>query len=376
MALPSLRRGSTSGEMGTECEAEQSVNVMTLLARVSSWPPTSLTRLIALQVSVYLAKKTPSPKDSPALFLAKKLGGYAPSPISVLQIFGRAIVPEAAYGMYRTLIDAFLYATMKKEKVFAQAESFSDVYLAKTALPFQPPVMAFSPAATLTEDQANAFLKSLPKDSSMKVIGKSFEYVVPNVPITDLPKYIAAASPLYNCGSERITPGGMKAYLKTISIIELFLATNTYPAFKDLVTEIPQGQPMTFSVTGNTGPKGTSYFYSYVDDKKRDEPDIADFHSVLKRRKIGKAGTSAASAAGDDAPMEVEPEVVLGAEKNARFTVQNPPLDTSVIMAKPSGMNSSINIGPPGSVPALPGRAYRLGMHLAELPTRSSFPIL
>jgi len=303
----------------------------------------------ALHMSIHLARKTPSPKDSPPLFHAKKLAGYAPSIISTLGVIDKACFPEAAYGMYRTFVDAFCYATKAGETVFAQSEAFDNVYLLKITLPLELPEVSFSPTKALTVDQATALLQTLPRGSSMKAIGKTFEFAAPSPSISLMPKFLAADSQTHTCPPGLLSSAGFQAFVKTASVIELFLATNTYPAFKDLQSEIPQGRPMTFGVSGNNGEDGKTYFYSYGSDLKRDSDGLAKYNTVLKRRKLAEGSSTSTDS------MEIEQEEVLRPEGNAVFSVSDPWINSSVVHAKPSGSTAATNFGPPGSCPNLPG---------------------
>jgi hypothetical protein len=300
-------------------------------------------------VSIYLAKKTSDPKDSPTSFQAKGLGAYSPSPIGILGILGKAKFPEAAYSFYRTLIDAFCYATSKKERVYAHADAFDDVYVAKMSIPFQSPPLAFSPATKLKPDEATAFLAKLPNGASMKNVGKTLEYVVPNPYSGDLPKFLAASNPIYTSGPDRVTPLGFKAYLKVISVLELFLGTNTYPAFKSLTSEVPQGPKMTYGMVGHNGESGKDYYYSYNDKKELTDPLIVNQHTALKRRRLATGSSDAGTG------MDVDAEEIGMSDKNAVFVIADPWISSSVVTAKPSAGLPSINFGPPGAVPALPG---------------------
>jgi len=163
-------------------------------------PPHPRTTIVLYTCRSILPGRPPSPKDSPPLFHAKKLAGYAPSIVSTLGVIGKACSLEAAYRMYRTFVDAFGYSTKAGETVFAQSEEFDNVYLSKIILPFLPEV-SFSPTKALTVDQATALLQTLPKGSSMKAIGRTFEFAVPSPSISLMPKFLAADSPTH--GSPR-----------------------------------------------------------------------------------------------------------------------------------------------------------------------------
>jgi len=181
-------------------------------------------------MSLYLAKKIPTTQDPPAAFLAKKLGGYTPAPVGSLAILGVSKYPEVAYGVYRSNIDAFCAASFSNKKVFAQAEGFGNVYVPKPEVPFSCHPVAFSPSSKLSSDQANLLLKKLGEDSSMKYIGKTLEYTIPHPFPEQLDKLLISSNPNFSVGPDRFTPSGYQAYQKAISLLEMFLQTNYYPA--------------------------------------------------------------------------------------------------------------------------------------------------
>jgi hypothetical protein len=300
-------------------------------------------------MSLYLAKKIPTTQDPPAAFLAKKLGGYTPAPVGSLAILGVSKYPEVAYGVYRSNIDAFCAASFSNKKVFAQAEGFGNAYVSKPEVPFSCHPVAFSPSSKLSPDQANLLLKKLGEDSSMKYIGKTLEYTIPHPLPEQLDKLLISSNPNFSVGPDRFTPSGYQAYQKAISLLEMFLQTNYYPAFKNLDQEIPQGPPMSVGYTGPVDKKKRDYFYDYKADLNRGSIEVADYHSVLKRRRLMK------EASGDEA-MEVDVSDVLDEETQGRMTFED--INSSVVYAKPSGRPSSVNFGGPGGCPQLPGLVF------------------
>jgi hypothetical protein len=201
-------------------------------------------------VSVYLAKRV-SPGDNPsALFLAKRLNGFAPAPINQLSILGVTNFPEVSYSLYRSYIDSFVFATSLKEKVFCQADAYTDLYL-DTAVPFSPPAVTFSPSARLSLDQSNALLVKLGNDASMKVIGKSTEFTILKPSLGLVSRLLSVASPHYQVNGESVTPLGLQVFYKVISLIDGFLATNYYPAFSGDTDDSPD-LPMTVGFAGRS----------------------------------------------------------------------------------------------------------------------------
>lgn len=315
-------------------------------------------------MALYLAKRTSNPRDAPAAFLAKKLSGYAPSPINQLAIVGISKFPEVAHGMYRTHIDAFCYATIKKERIFAQSEAFSDVMLDTITLPFTPPPMVFSPAAKLSTDQANTLLKKIGGDASMKYIGKTLEYTIGQPLITNISRYISTANPNYATGPERLSPLGFKAFIKAVTLVEAFLATNYYPAFKSLDSEVPQIAEMTLSMAGKSDDKKREYFYNFKEGLKRGSDEVQESNAVLKRRKLGADRE-------EEEIMAVDEEEIMPATSIGIMAFTQAGLNSSVITAKPSGRPSSINFGAPGACPNLPGILfpYFKGMNRPDFTT-------
>lgn len=179
-------------------------------------------------MSVFLAKKAPSPKDTPAVFLAKKLNGYTPAPISTLSILGITRYPEIAYGMYRNHIDAFCFATVKDKTTYTLAEAYGNIKLDNLTIPFVTPPLGFTPQVKLTTDQANSLLHKLGDSATMKIVGKTFDYTVRKPKFDDISKFLAIANPIVTPGSNRLSALGFATYTKVLSLLEAFLATNYY----------------------------------------------------------------------------------------------------------------------------------------------------
>lgn len=300
-------------------------------------------------MSLYLAKKIPTSQDPPAAFIAKKLSGYTPAPIASLAILGISKYPEVAYGLYRTNIDAFCAATQKNEKVFAQAEGFGNLMVDKVDIPFSHHPLAFSPTTKLKDDQANLLLKKMGEEASMKFIGKTLEYTIPSPSLLDLPKYLAINNPNFAVGPDRFNPFGFQTYLKALSLVDMFLRTNYYPAFKDLDMEIPEVPEMELGMVGKAFKKGGTTFYDFEPSLDPGNDEVHNFHSVVKRRKLSKESNP-------DEAMDQDYSDVLTEPKYSALIF--PEISTSVVYAKPSGRPSITNYGGPGNCPELPGLVF------------------
>jgi hypothetical protein len=301
-------------------------------------------------MAVYLAKKTPDAKGSPAAFLAKKLSNYMPAPISTLGVHGVARFKEVAYGLYRNSIDAFCAATFKKMTVFAQAEGFGNIII-DPILPFITPPVAFTPNFSISADQCDLFQRRLGDETTRKVIGKTTEFTVPSPKPDQVESYIKVANPNYSTGPDRLSPLGYRTYIKVISIIQLFLATNYYPAFKDSDTQVPAHSDFTFGAAGISDTDKKKYFYSFTDGFKRSSSDYIKYDAPSQRRKL----------AGDKRAFDGDVEMTAEQKKNEESNcgvMTLPAINTAVVYAKPSGRPSTINFGGPGNLPELPGLVF------------------
>jgi hypothetical protein len=303
-------------------------------------------------MSLYLAKKLDSGTNQNAVFLAKQLEQYAPESIDRLGIMGLSRYPEVAYGMYKQHIDGFAYASFVKKTTFVSNDAFQDVYLPILNIPFTTPTLVFSPASVLSVDQAHSLLPKLGEGASLKNVGKQQEFAVPNPLIGKIAEYIKASTSSYGSGPERVSPLGYKAFVKAVSLIEMFLACNTYPAFKDLDEEVPQGQAMQLYVAGEKrkkdDPKTTILTYWPGEEESS---HVMGNASLLKKRK-GMDGSAV-----PEAEMEVDSATSTSSPWEV-VRIQDPAIHGSVLHAKPSGQPSSVNFGSPGACPALPGLVF------------------
>lgn len=305
-------------------------------------------------MSVYLARKTPDSVHPPAAFVAKRLNGLAPAPIDSLVVLGRARYPEVAYDLYRSNIDAFMHATITNKTTFAQAPAFYDHMKDSLQLPITESPVAFNPAMKLSDDQAKVILSKLGMGAGMKFVGKTLEYQVQYPSRKVLANIIKIHNPSFGVGRDRLTPLGLKAFIKTLSLIEAFLSTNYYPAFSALDAEIPDIPEMDMGVSGRyiSAGKRKTAFYGYVDGLKRGAEELVQNNAYKKRRAMMEEKVGEGMDVEDDSDEEED------TTHNAVFTLPNKSLAGAVTYAKPSGRPSNVNFGPPGSVPSLPGLVF------------------
>jgi len=303
-------------------------------------------------MSVYLALKNPNPNNTPASFIAKGLPGYSPAQISTLAIMGRERYPEVAYGLYRNYIDSFMFSCFSNKKVFAQAEAYSNLYLAGINLPFSSPPMVFTPGVALSEDEATQLLKKLGEGATLKNVGKTKEFTITSPKSADVDKFLAISNPIYATGFDRLSPLGSKTYFKCLTLIDLFLQANYYPAYKSLNEEIPKAPDMDWRVAGTSNTDTEEYFFAYRKGLRVTNERYIDSHATLSRKRgfdedqIMDDSTEKGSVVGD------------GEKVQGVMSFETAKIHSSVTYAKPSGRPSSQNFGPPGQCPALPGLVF------------------
>jgi len=317
-------------------------------------------------MSLYLAKKTAPDANAPLVFRAKGLTAYAPDSVHNLQIVGRATYPEVAYGLYRQHFDAFCYATAMKRTVTTTAEAYGDL-IRTLNVPIAMPTMIFSPVGRLAEDKATAMLNKLGQGASMRHVGQGVEFTVPVPDLTKISAYIQISNPHHFTGDAGVPPIALQAYVKTMSMLESFLSTNTYPAFKDLNEEVPQVAGMDIRVSSNkrAATKADPNWFSYSNTEKKNSQGRKIAVSYLLRAAVRDGVASGAgSVAGDDVMDDSD-------ELFDTLRLSAPEVASMVASAKPSGQPSSINFGGPGACPSLPGLVfpYFKGMNRPDIHT-------
>lgn len=301
---------------------------------------------------VYIAKKVAPVAVAPAPFQARELRNYAPAAVSTIGIRGIAHYREVAFQLYRSNIDAFCASSIKNTRIYTGASGYFDHNLTESTLPLPVPSVAFSPRVKLSDDQAKAALAKLGETASMKVIGKTQEFTIPSPSFNRLAPFIAFSNPNFAVSTTKLSALGFGAYIKAISLVDAFLATHYYPAFRELDSPIPQALDIELTVAGISDDKKKEYFYDYKAKLGPKSESVIDSHSTMKRQKLGD-GYKQISEDLEEMAIDAEYELPAGTYGAMQLGV-----DSSVVTAKPSGRPSSTNYGPVGSVPASPGLLF------------------
>jgi len=180
---------------------------------------------------IYLAKKTATTTKGPNIFVSKGITGYAPSTISSLAIIGLPHERQVAYGAYVQNIDAFIYATAKKDRVFTGRDGFPGFTMPKVFDRVLPTVI-FAPAFNVNPDMEDGIQKKLGPGTVKNKIGKRTVFNVQRPSDTILQMMIDNQDPEFAAGDEAITPMGYRAAQFLTHAISGFLATHTYAAFR------------------------------------------------------------------------------------------------------------------------------------------------
>jgi hypothetical protein len=278
----------------------------------------------------------------------KNLEHLAPAALSQVAAVGVPHEREVSYTAYRENIDAFVAATMKKERVFCSAEAFGRFKEDKT-LPFPKPRIAFSPQKDFSETQEKKMMQNMGAEAEKKKAGKVTHYVfqagLEKLPFLHLLDKISSDSVATPKGC--ISVKGALTYFTLSCIIAEFLRVNTYPAFSKFPDDSGE---FTLPLT-KSGADGTMYKgYSDANRKKR-EIDIEEMSYSQKKRKMFD------EASGEDVNMEwsgpARSEDVNDIQ--GRISTQ---LHDAVFTAKPSPCPHGTNIGSPKEVPNLPGLVF------------------
>jgi hypothetical protein len=228
-------------------------------------------------------------------FAARGLSKHKPGPISSIHILTIPQVRQIAYDGYEKNIDAFLAATALQKHLNCTNETF-DVELSKLDItfPLSIPRVVVSfpklPANTLTK-----ILEKIEEKSSYEKIQGIAKH--PAAYIIHRPTWSMVRQLAPHCQKEiPQIDGSVKVHnavemFKVYALIELYLRTNTYPAFKDkrggkahvnASTSYPLKRPCdikdehlskkttytTVSMTHNDGTKESGLWFGKIADKE------------------------------------------------------------------------------------------------------------
>lgn len=300
----------------------------------------------AQMAPIYLAKHVQNTFNGPSLFRERGIMGLVPGKLSELAIVGIPAEREFAYDGYYRNIDAFLYATATKEKVWCHLPGFTSDFQITPSIRFLLPPIAFVPSFAVSSDGEDKLVQKLGRGTSKGKVGKTVVYnITREVGKDELDKLIINSSDSYASGPDTVTPIGLRAGRFIQTIISAFLATHTYSAF-------PR------EVKGNQGTAEIRVI-RFADLKRTDGP--ASVYTLgSKKARLGYVRDWASLPEVEEEP-DAETEEGRKAweasdKKYHGIEISNP--SEAIYRAKPSPGEYRNNYGPSTAIPNSPGLVF------------------
>jgi hypothetical protein len=177
---------------------------------------------------LYPARITPNNSPQNAQYRSRNIAGITSTKLSQSGIFGFPLENQVAYGIYKSQLPAFLYATVKGTKVPTNRGGYDFSMKAESMIPFPNlPPLHVRPNGRTTDDELAAFKEKLGGISAYTEVtwGKSVVYVISS-PTVDIVREVAKFS-------DPKTPGplnssniaGYRGLMVWKKIVTAFLAT-------------------------------------------------------------------------------------------------------------------------------------------------------
>jgi len=262
-------------------------------------------------------------------YVTREISGETAGRLGEVHIIGIPHLQQTAYEGYLSNLSAFIFATSVQAKVACDATFFAPKLEPEFLIPLPlPPLVLSSKNALATEDAKTAYAKSISEDARMIQFIKQTCFLVEKPSFELLRKLPKDINPRTPSPPNATSLFGLNQFLTTVKILSLFLATHSYPAFQtDSGSDLPFVRDS--AITTNATPASEGY---------RLAPS-----RVLKR--VGYT------------PEEVENPTFTEADTGyLQSTIVS--VGDAVFVAKPAPLRPSINYGPPGAVPNLPGYVF------------------
>lgn len=268
--------------------------------------------------------------------------------LSQIHIFAKPTEPQFAYGGYKSNIEAFVAATIRKEKLLTNQEEYPlpESYIPTVPLPL--PQLICKLKTSLTTSQIEKILGKW-RDEEIAPIdigkgGPAFEILAPSwkVAFTSI-KELAQLQ----CArvDKRAQVGDLQLLRPVYQFIDGFLATNTYPYKKRDY------------VASSSDKRQTEYLGKRVELRT----DDSYYRAGYGEGKLQKTSDEGMEPRRVDSlePQDLTPNI----------ETENP-IGNTVFVAKPSPLPSSTSFGAPADVPNYGGLVfpYFPGMMIYDLP--------
>jgi hypothetical protein len=286
------------------------------------------------------------------LFASKGLSKMKPGPVSSTPTVTVPQTHQIAYDGYLANIDAFLAATSLQTKVNVNAEYFPQVDLFSTEITFPLPIPRITVSfAKMPQASLQKIIDAVKTKSSMErmegINRHPAAYIINNptwAMIAKLAPYCQDNIPQINGAVQIHHAVQMKA---AYAVIELYLRTNTYPAFRD-------GRTNRASVNAE------------VNSKKRNV--VQELGGIAKKMRYANV-TMTHKAEPQQGVKEDGFWVGTSSDANVEFESEDVAINEAVFVAKPSPVTSTeASFSTPVNTPNLAGLVFEYfdGMNMPD----------
>lgn len=288
-----------------------------------------------IQIMIYIASPSTGNQTHPS-FKQRGILDLMPVRPSNISIQGIAHQKEIAYSMYKDNIDVFIAATNRQMKLNTNVQGaklkFDRNPLKKCTLPVD-----YISKTKLSSDQVDSLMRKMESMKPKKeIVGNTTHIVLAEPDPVFAERLLNTSLDFTRPSTDRLTPESFMAFSFLNAIAAEFLATQTYPAWK---SEADRGDQET-------------------------EESVMDLENIqrLKRTAVvsrenpdaKKARTTEDDEAmATDAVVDEEPS-----EERYDYQLNYGSLHEAVLVAKPSPLPATFNIGGPADVPYLPGLVF------------------
>jgi len=293
-----------------------------------------VTHLIPVQANsmIYIATTPPNASAAHPAFKQRSISNLTAVQPSTITILGVPHAKELAYTGYKDNIDMFISATNRQQKLRTDAPG-AILNFNRPTLSIPMPVIDYIPMQQLSSDQIEKLLQKFKEmDPIKKVIGKTTHIYLSNPDPSIALRLVQSSIPNTIPSPDKLTPRDFLAVSFLKQIASEFLATQTYPAWRS-------------------------------DEDRRDDEEIleqVDLQLLISSVKRVSLGAPDAKRIRPHNPDEDDEEMDQDDEEVPLEAVEInwANLRESVLVAKPSPLPHTFNIGGPSDVPKSHGLAF------------------
>jgi len=281
-------------------------------------------------MALYLAQLTLDKRSEHPSLKDRGVEKRTLAPLSSLNIYGRVVEREIAYAGYVMNISTFVSATSLGKKLAVKAEATGHNPDSSRMIWSSPiPTVVAACKTNLSEARQQTLRESFPDAMiDFQKSGQFTKMFIRNPTDHVITSLLPLFAKFNRSDNLELAASSWKTFRLLTLLINDFLATNSYPAFKDI-------DETTAEVAGSL---------EYLDILSIPKP----LHYPTRRTDQKLFSAMEVPKGTDDEDEDMDEEVTFE-------TVTGSYLREAVFVAKPSPLPASNNIGPPSEVPELPG---------------------